>query len=815
MWRDGLKSDKWAERVNKEVQRSLIVIELDVVRDDAQAANSRERSILSNLSSQVDMRVWHCRMHLNVIEALLHVPFVLRVADFFSAPLAAMPPEAMPTDTMEDDALPTMLGGCHWRLECILSQIDLILINHTQVRNLIISRHLPIPPPLPLTFAGLFDLRRPSPNSNDLCRPPLTFADLPIFINHTQGPNMPLLRVSLRDVFVLGVHRTEQVLQFDVQVPVEVAAYNAETNDFESLIEPLVVCNRLKLSQGAQLFKGGDIFVRVHSSVYNETTVHCAASPINITITQLTLANLIKFVPSVLALMEEMSPPAPPADDAKHANGSPINPPRPGALMLRASMRSSAAAGMAGAATPTCAAADAPGAGDAYLHKPFEEVRTPYMVHNSLGVDVTVSLDSDTSQDKRLPVANGEKRALLFDGVGETIPVAKAAGGGGSQYMQYMQAIDSDAGRGLLTAHVVDIESRRFRARMRAVQVDQIGHTIQRVPFPLSDNPGHEARIVCDVSVLNEQVGSSNILRLETMLRVRNDTRHSMFITMYAVDDQRKEEGGGAPSSQPDVEDDATLAVDQGATESRLRPPGADAEDIEIRSGEMHCLPLHLAHLSHLSVRPARTYARSSPRIISELANLGSSCHVRCEATQSDPDYSPIKPADPAHGKLRRATVQVQRAARRLLPGEALNATVRKAARAEVANQGGRTQAPQLFRPGASRPAAATTAVPCMNYVLTLEKTVHNVRGQAASARDGGDEDEAEVVDTRRRHEDTQYTVVISPPVIVENLLACPMKFTLVDRSSSQVCSLAPYCVLLPPLASSSSSRFLSPPDAA
>ena len=28
-------------------------------------------------------------------------------------------------------------------------------------------------------------------------------------INHTTGPNLPLVRVSLRDVFLLGVHRTE------------------------------------------------------------------------------------------------------------------------------------------------------------------------------------------------------------------------------------------------------------------------------------------------------------------------------------------------------------------------------------------------------------------------------------------------------------------------------------------------------------------------------------------------------------------------------------------------------------------------------
>ena len=56
----------------------VLVAAVDVVRDDEQAG-SQERSILSDLSSQVAMRVWHARLHLNAIEAMLHVPALLRL----------------------------------------------------------------------------------------------------------------------------------------------------------------------------------------------------------------------------------------------------------------------------------------------------------------------------------------------------------------------------------------------------------------------------------------------------------------------------------------------------------------------------------------------------------------------------------------------------------------------------------------------------------------------------------------------------------------------------------------------------------------
>ena len=144
-----------------------------------------------------------------------------------------------------------------------------------------------------------------------------------------------------------------------------------------------------------------------------------------------------------------------------------------------------------------------------------EEIRTPYMVHNSLGVDVVVILDSDP--DHRLSVANGERKPLHIDGLGSSESVFPGKGG-----MSFAPAHGSgEANRddgwrsGLLTAHSVTLESRRFNARVRAVQIDIVGREIARVPFPLSENLIHEASLVCNVSVLNEQVGSSNLLELE------------------------------------------------------------------------------------------------------------------------------------------------------------------------------------------------------------------------------------------------------------------------------------------------------------
>ena len=72
---------------------------------------------------------------------------------------------------------------------------------------------------------------------------------------------------------------------------------------------------------------------------------------------------------------------------------------------------------------------------------------------------------------------------------------------------------------------------------------------------------------MCNVSVLNEEVGSSNLLELETLLRVRNDTRHSLFITVYALEQVQRAE---APTA-------ARAGVFERSCSERERSSGASA----------------------------------------------------------------------------------------------------------------------------------------------------------------------------------------------------------------------------------------------
>ena len=63
----------------------------------------------------------------------------------------------------------------------------------------------------------------------------------------------------------------------------------------------------------------------------------------------------------------------------------------------------------------------------------------------------------------------------------------------------------------------------------------------------------------------------------------------------------------------------------------QLRPPSTDAEDIEVKPGTTLNVPLPLAHLSYISVRPSANYQYSKPRFITELAKQGPRSHVRCD----------------------------------------------------------------------------------------------------------------------------------------------------------------------------------------
>jgi hypothetical protein len=733
---------KWRERAHREVSRSLLVVEISVVRDDEQDG-SHERSILGDLSSGGGMRVWHARTHLNALEGLLHVPFVLRLLDFFVKPReTGRISELRPIDS---DPLPTIVGQCHWRMELVVSRVDFTLINHTQ------------------------------------------------------GPNMPLMRISLCDVFVLGVHRTEHTLQCDVRLPLECSAFNQETNAFESLIEPLLVGARVKLTVRRESYSGGEIFTRVQAG-YNHQSVHVAATPINVTLTQLTLAAFLNFVPSVLQMLEESKPDKDDDNEGtakKGAKGGASAAPNARAVAAQPHVTrnpsTSSSATTKNERPPSLQAAN---------RERIEAIRTPYWVHNALGVDVRVALDGSTQGP--LPVADGARVALRLDGLGNNevfVPSSKRNGAfGGTQ--------GGGAGSGILTTHAVSIESGRFNGRVRAVQIDMIGRTVARVPFPLNDNPLHEASLVCSVSVLNDKAGSSNLLQLDTLLRVRNDTRHTILITMYGR--EANERGGAATSAQarnglPDVDDFVH------EDDAHLVSPGPDAEDIMIEPGQTHSLPLALAHLRYIAVRPSLAYYKSEPRRISELATSTQRCHVSCNEFDGDPA---THEADLRSRRERLKGLQAISqgngctALASALPPAVLLATQRAAAHAHAVV---RKSCPPIAVKAPESSASLNSSVPSaspkrkgsstrdalasLHYILTHESHEPNTRrdrtGNAARDGEPGQEEELYEVGGRRAgnarwREDAQHTVVVSPPIIVENLLTCPMKFTIVDRSAMQ-----------------------------
>ena len=55
--------------------------------------------------------MWHSRVHLNAVEALLHVPFVMRLLDFFNGPCSTGPVSEL--TSIDSDLLPVRLRRSH------------------------------------------------------------------------------------------------------------------------------------------------------------------------------------------------------------------------------------------------------------------------------------------------------------------------------------------------------------------------------------------------------------------------------------------------------------------------------------------------------------------------------------------------------------------------------------------------------------------------------------------------------------------------------------------------------------------------------
>ena len=129
-----------------------------------------------------------------------------------------------------------------------------------------------------------------------------------LLINHTNGPNMPLLKLRLRAVYALIAHQETEVWQMDVQLPIDCVAYNVDTEAsvLESLLEPLVLALRTTARPRQRwkgvLLKSRGLQFRIP---YNASKLDISASPINMTLTQSSLRAFLVFLPSLQQAIDE------------------------------------------------------------------------------------------------------------------------------------------------------------------------------------------------------------------------------------------------------------------------------------------------------------------------------------------------------------------------------------------------------------------------------------------------------------------------------------------------------------------------------
>ena len=259
------------------------------------------------------------------------------------------------------------------------------------------------------------------------------------------------------------------------------------------------------------------------------------------------------------------------------------------------------------------------------------------------------------------------------------------------------------------------------------MRIDRIGVIVYRVPFPLLDNPLHKAAIHCTV---RNHMGSSNLLVLDTLLRVKNTTSRPAYIQMLKYVDDDDETNNDAVGMVPEI---------KAKHEARHEPVG---EEIEIAPSSTFSIPLDQAHLECLAVRPSRAHHYSEVRYLSHLASAGRQCHVMCRKKQKVGADAAGREAVGRSQRLRRAV------GRR--PGEL-----------------GRSDEEEEDEFVTKSVATPLHYLDAWHYVLSVER-----HGDAAK------DPETEGSD------DTQYTVVISPPIELENLLLAPMGFSLVSRAS-------------------------------
>ena len=393
--------------------------------------------------------------------------------------------------------------------------------------------------------------------------------------------------------------------------------------------------------------------------------------------------------------------------------------------------------------------------------------------------------------ERSVQVADGTKCALpvLTSNTNSLVasPFADDGGSGGGRQAAGGGNSGGEGRRvhrpGLIDQQTVCISIRAFR--QPRVRIDLIGTSVFRVPCPLLDRPQHTTPIKC--SVVN--YGSSNLLVLDTMLRVRNTTDRPLLLTLLEPEHlsegdsssaRANEEGSRVRGERGGVSDrDRTVHVlsDSKSEEGPRMQVAVGSTEVEVAPGATYSLPLKLAHLGCLAIRPSDLYSHSDPirlddasghwqAVCRRLTNSEAKVYTGYGEGEAHSgaklDGTHCKPSG-ARGLSRRHKIPQSSShnSAALPPG---------CNRHLAANVG----APTAAGIGRSGKEASQVAgeVAAWHYIVTLESGYPSGRGGYGTLRRSvhGADDE------------TQYTVVVAPPLVLCNRLLSPVRFNLIQR---------------------------------
>eukprot|EP00965_Chrysotila_dentata_P031942 1064547-Pleurochrysis_carterae.AAC.3 len=114
---------------------------------------------------------------------------------------------------------------------------------------------------------------------------------------------------------------------------------------------------------------------------------------------------------------------------------------------------------------------------------------------------------------------------------------------------------------------------------LRSVRFDHVGCSVHKVRMPLPNDPFHVAVLACEV---NTNEGGSNVLRLNSLLHVHNETRYELTLRLLDIDLEART-----------VESPFALKTWQ--------------TDVVVGAESRFAVPIVQSHLEHFSLKPQHT----------------------------------------------------------------------------------------------------------------------------------------------------------------------------------------------------------------